>query len=287
MIIQKSYKNNQKSFHVIPTPIGNLGDITLRTIEILRELDVLYCEDTRVTVKLLNYLEIKKTLRTYTDYNFEKEKKHILDLIESGKKVGIVSDAGMPCISDPGYQLLEYLKENNINIEILPGPSAFVLPMVYAGFASMQYTFWGFISKNKAQAKRDIAEICQNKYNTIIYESPHQLIKTLEMIGTLDNERKVLVARELTKIYEEYVSGEISEIIEYFKENKPRGEFIIIVEQLSKQQVEFTDEYYLKEVKKAIKKGRRSKDAIREVAFEFNISKNELYQKYLEANKEK
>lgn len=285
MKIQKTFKNDAPSFYIIPTPIGNLEDITLRSIKILSEIEVLYCEDTRVTVKLLNYLNLKIKLKTYNDYSFEKEKNNILENLNSGKKIGLVSDAGMPCISDPGYQLVSFLKENKINVVILPGPTAFVLPIVFGSFGTSKSTFYGFLNKSKSKALEELVEVCESKFNTIIYESPYRLLKTLENISKIDSSRKILIARELTKIFEEYIEGSVNEVLEHFSKNKPRGEFILVISGKDLEQEMNDDIDYVEEVGKLLINGNTSKDAIKEIAQKYKISKNWLYEKYLENKK--
>ncbi|MFV0288071.1 MAG: 16S rRNA (cytidine(1402)-2'-O)-methyltransferase [Mycoplasmatales bacterium] len=277
MQIQKSFKNNTNSFYIIPTPIGNLEDITLRTLKILQELDILYCEDKRVTQKLLNYYEIKVTLHTYNEFSFSKESQNILSHLENNKKIGLVSDAGMPGISDPGYKIIKLIKQHNYNVVILPGAVAYILPQVYATVNEQPFMFKGFLSKNKTQYHKEIEEIIQAKFNTIIYESPHRINKTISIINIAKPKTKILLARELTKIYEEYLQGTAQEINEYLVENKIKGEIVLIISPIE-EKIEVD---YVQEVQNLITAGFSKKDAIKEIAQKYNISKNKLYDKVL------
>lgn len=279
MHIQNTFKLDTPKLYIIPTPIGNLDDITLRAIKTLNLVDMIFCEDTRVTSKLLNHLNISKPLKTYNDFSGEKEHNYILKELQSGKNIGLVSDAGMPCISDPGYNIIHFLKKNDFDVVILPGPVAFSLPMAFSTNSHKSFTFYGFLNKSSARYKEELQIICSNRdCNSIIYESPHRLIKTLNTIAEINNKTNIMIARELTKLYEEYIEGSVSEIIEHFNNNKPRGEFIIIIEPVIDEERQVN---YLQEVQKLVDFGSSKKDAIKEVAFTYNISKNKLYNDYI------
>lgn len=282
MQIQKSFKSNQPSFYVIPTPIGNLDDITLRALKTLQNSDYLYCEDKRVTQKLLNHFDIKFKLKTYNEFSYETEKDNILNLIKEGNNVSLVSDAGMPGISDPGFKIIKFLKEQNINIVILPGAVAFTVAMVYNTINEKPFVFKGFLAKQQSKYTKEINEILKDyNNNTIIYESPHRIAKTLKNIHKINPKTQILIAREITKIYEEYIQGDVSEIIKYLTNNTLKGEIIVVISVLKQQ--EQID--YIKQVNKKIQEGMSSKDAIKEVAKTYEISKNDLYNKYLEQKK--
>lgn len=286
MKIQKSFENTQPTFYIIPTPIGNLDDITFRTIKILKELDILYCEDTRITKKLLNHLEISLSLETYNDQQDNANKiENIIQKLKIGQKIGLVSDAGMPVISDPGFKLIKNLKRSNINIVILPGASAFLLPQVFSTKGEKEFLFYGFLSKKKLKLKEEIITITNEKYPTILYETPHSLLKTLKEFYNINSKLELLVARELTKIHEEYIEGTISELIDHFESIKIRGEFILIVYPSSKRADTKLDQSILEELKEEKEKGYSEKDAIKIVSMKYAIPKNELYKFVLE-NKE-
>lgn len=279
MIIQKSYKSKKPSFYVIPTPIGNLEDITIRSLNTLKELDVLYCEDTRVTKKLLNHFNISITLYTYNEYTNTKINEEILKKINEGLKVGIVSDAGMPLISDPGFKLIKYLKTNEINVIILPGACAFIEPMVYFCADDSPFVFKGFLPKQKTEYKNEIKKVCEEKFNTILYESPHRISRTLEYIKSIGLGNEILIAREISKIYETYIQGSVEEIMDHTKDNVLKGEIVLVVGTPCEE--EKKDINYIKEIEDLIKSGYSLKDATKEIALKYNLSKNKLYNEYL------
>lgn len=277
MFKQSSYKNDENSFYVIPTPIGNLEDITLRSINTLKKLDVLYCEDKRVTSKLLNKLEINIKLDTFNEFSYDSKKDLILKELDEGKNVGLVSDAGMPGICDPGFKIIEFLKTNSKNVIILPGPSAFVLPMVYLSQNNLPFIFRGFLSKKNSKYKSELIEILNTNYNHIIYETPHRVLKTLKKICEINQDTKILLARELSKIYEEYLEDTASNMVKYIEENGIKGEIVLIITPVKKEE----EIDYVKEVNDLIKKGNSKSDSIKEVAKKYNLSKNNLYKECL------
>lgn len=283
MIIQKSYKSKNPHFYVIPTPIGNLEDITIRSLNTLKELDVLYCEDTRVTKKLLNHFNISVTLYTYNEYTNTKINEEILKKINEGLKVGIVSDAGMPLISDPGFKLIKNLKINEVNVIILPGACAFIEPMVYFCTDDSPFVFRGFLSKQKTVYKNEIKKACEESFNTILYESPHRISKALEYIKNLGLGNEILIAREISKIYETYIQGNIEDVIDYIKDNIIKGEIVLVIG-VPKIEEE-KDINYIEEIENLIKSGYSLKDSTKEIALKYNLSKNKLYNEYLTKNK--
>lgn len=278
MRIQKSFESDSDNFYIIPTPIGNLKDITMRSLDILSELDVLFCEDTRVTSKLLNHYDLKCQLSVYNDHSKEHVRLNILKLIKSGQKIGLVSDAGMPVISDPGFKLIKFLKSNEIDIIVLPGASAFVSAMVYCDFG-IEYLFYGFLKKNK---EKELDILLNLNKNIILYESPYKLLEVLEIIKNSDHTRNILICRELTKMYEEYVEGNICDIVEHFRNIKIRGEFVIVI---SHSENETTNIDFNNEINYLIDLGVKAKIAAGEIAKKYGISKNELYNNYIRSNK--
>lgn len=279
MIIQKSYKNENSTLYIIPTPIGNLDDLTLRTVKVLsNEIDVLFCEDTRTSLKIINHLDLTIPLKSYHEHNREKGDFQILKLLEESKTVGLVSDAGMPGISDPGFSIVGLAKEKGYNVVVLPGATAFVLPVVYSVFASFKFTYYGFLDKNQSKKKRQLTDIIDTKTPTVLYESPHQLLKTLALLVELDQEIEVCVARELSKLNEEYVSGTALEILTHFSENKIRGEFVIVIGTTSIVEKPIDP---ITHVKDLINQGLKKNDAIKQVAKINQVSKNEIYQLFI------
>lgn len=216
--------------YIIPTPIGNLEDITLRALRILKEVDTILAEDTRTTSFLLNHFEIKKPLVSYHKFNEHYIVERISERIAGGESVALVSDAGTPGISDPGFLLVRSCLESGIEIETLPGATAFVPALINSGFPCDKFCFEGFLPHKKGKLTI-LTELSQEKRTIILYESPHRVIKTLEMIDTIFTHNPMISAsRELTKKFETTVRGKASELIQYFKEKPPKGEFVIVIE---------------------------------------------------------
>ncbi len=278
MYVQKSFSNKTNPMYIIPTPIGNLEDITIRAINVLKELDYLYCEDTRVTGKLLNHLGIKMPLKKYTDYDEDILKDKIFEQLSEGLSVGLVSDAGMPGISDPGFKLINFLKSKEYPVVILPGPCAFIQPMVYFTQDSNPYVFHGFLPKKKSEYEGQLKQICQSNLNDIIYETPHRINKTLELIESAGYNNTILIAREISKLYESYIEGEISEVLEYVLEKPLKGEIVLLI---SKPNIK--EDYIdpIQVVQKKVDAGMYVKDATKDVAKQYGLSKRELYNDYM------
>jgi 16S rRNA (cytidine1402-2'-O)-methyltransferase len=214
---------------LIPTPIGNLGDITLRAIETIQTVDVLLAEDTRHTGKLLKHLNIEKTMRSYHAHNEHKAALSIVDKIKSGETVGLVSDAGTPGISDPGFLLVRECIRVGVQVEALPGPTAFVPALVGSGLPCDKFYFEGFLPHKKGRQTR-LKLLANLPCTIVLYESPHRLLKTLQQIGEFIGEnRQVCVVRELSKIHETFHRGTIKDQIDFFEKTPPKGEIIIIL----------------------------------------------------------
>ena len=213
---------------IIPTPIGHLKDITLRSIELLKEVDELLVEDSRVTGKLLNHLGIDKKMIPFHAHNEHQKLETIIAQLKLGKHLGLVSDAGTPCISDPGFLLVRECVQGNIPVECLPGPTAFVPALAVSGLPSDQFYFEGFLPRKKGRQSR-LKELASLHCTVIIYESPYRVLKTLQDIQKHFKERQISVSRELSKKFEETIRGTISEVIEHFSEREPKGEFVICI----------------------------------------------------------
>ncbi len=282
MHVQKSFSDIENPMYIIPTPIGNLEDITMRAINVLKKLDYLYCEDTRVTGKLLNHLEIKIPLKKYTDFDEDNLKDKIYKQLSEGLDVGLVSDAGMPGISDPGFKLVSYLKSKEYPVVILPGPCAFIQPMVYFTQDSNPFIFHGFLPKRNSEYKCQLEKISQGDSNDILYETPHRITKTLELIKSFEYNNTILIAREISKLYESYIEGEISEILEYVLENPLKGEIVLLI---SKPNIEEDYVDLMQIVQKKVDDGMYVKDVTREVAEQYGLSKRELYNDFMKRNK--
>ena len=215
--------------YIVPTPIGNLEDITLRAIRILKEVDFILAEDTRTTAFLLKHLGIEKKLYSHHKFNEHATSASVAEAIGEGRSVALVSDAGTPGISDPGFLLVRTCVEAGIKVETLPGATAFVPALVQSGFPCDRFCFEGFLPQKKGRSKR-LQELSQETRTIIFYESPFRVVKCLEQLAeTFGQERKVSVSRELTKKFEQTVRGTLAEVAEYFREHEPKGEFVIVV----------------------------------------------------------
>lgn len=270
--------------YVVGTPIGNLGDMTYRAVETLEKVDFICAEDTRVTAKLLNYFEIKKPLVSYHEHNAKQTGEQILNRILAGENAAVVTDAGMPCISDPGELLVKLCAENDVPVEVVPGPSAVVSALAISGLSTSRFQFEGFLSTAKKQRFEHLASV-KNCTNTLIfYEAPHKLLSTLtDMLEYLGN-RKISLCRELTKIHEEVKRTTLSEAVEFYTENKPKGEFVLVIEGADEKSLAPAEtlEQALEQVKALVEKGMRGADACKQIAKATGFSKGDLYAKLLE-----
>ena len=269
------------TLYVIGTPIGNLDDITFRQLEMLKSVDFICAEDTRVTLKLLTRFEIKKQLISYHDHSTRNVAEGIISRLLDGENGGVVTDAGMPCISDPGEKLVRMCYENGIDVKVVPGPSAAVSALAISGLNTSRFTFEGFLSVTKKQ-RYDHLESLKNETRTMIfYEAPHKLTYTLQDMYEYFGDRKISLCRELTKIYEEVMQFTLSQAIEYYKAVNPKGEFVIVVEgkeETTETQLTFEDA--VKMVKQLISDGVKTSDACKQVAKETSFKKSELYAAY-------
>ena len=213
----------------VPTPIGNLGDITLRALETLRAADLIACEDTRHSLKLLNHYEIAKTLVSLHEHNEEQRVAELLAKAAEGQKIAVISDAGTPCLSDPGYRLLCACVENDTSYEVLPGPSAITTALVASGFPPHPFAFRGFLAVKKGKRRHQLETALAAAETTLFFESPHRLGSTLETIAELDDIRQICVARELTKKFETLHRGTASEILAHFADRKVKGEIVLLI----------------------------------------------------------
>ena len=215
--------------YVVPTPIGNLDDITIRAIKVLENVDIILCEDTRRSQKLLNHFGLKSNLRSHHKFNEHKALDKIVDEIILGNNVALITDAGTPGISDPGFLIIRSCLTKKIEVECLPGPTALIPGLILSGLPMDKFIFEGFLTPKKGRSSKLKALFSETR-TMIFYESPHKLIKTLnDFQSTFGSERRISVSRELTKIYEETIRGSIKEIIKIFENKKPKGEFVIVV----------------------------------------------------------
>lgn len=267
----------QGILYICPTPIGNLEDITLRTIKVLNKVDLIAAEDTRHTLKLLNHYNIKKPLISYHEHNKITAGEKILEEIKKGKNIALVTDAGMPGISDPGEDIIKRCIEENIELVALPGPTAFVLALVLSGLSTESFVFEGFLPSKGKERKDRLNKLKSETRTIILYEAPHRIISLLkDLLEALGN-RKIAISRELTKIHEETFRGTIQEAIEKFESQKPKGEFVLVVEGTDVEEQSF-DHISIKEhIKMYMDEGLSKKESIKKVAKERNIPKSQVY----------
>lgn len=274
--------------YLCPTPIGNLGDITVRSIEILRDVDIIAAEDTRNTLKLLNHFDIHTSLTSYHEHNKYKKAQELIQLMLSGKSIACVTDAGTPAISDPGEILVKQAIDSGIDVISLPGATAFVTALTVSGFSAERFVFEGFLPKAKKDRSRLLAEISNEGRTIILYEAPHHLKNTLlELKNILGGEREIAICRELTKIHEEVLRLSLAEAVSYYRNNDPKGEFVLIIagkpkeEQEKIRQKEYEDMTIAEHVEMYEALGEDRKEAMKKTAADRGISKREVYKALL------
>lgn len=273
---------------VVPTPIGNLGDITLRAKEVLLAADLIACEDTRTTGRLLQHLGAKAPTISYHMHNEMARTQDILDAVASGKTVALVSDAGMPGISDPGQVLISAAVEAGLEVDVLPGPSAFVTVLVGSGLATDRFTFIGFLDKNRSKRKKELEDIKDRQETLIFYEAPHRLREFLPMLETVLGNRKACLGREISKLHQEYERGTLSELGERYLEKVPRGEYVIIVEGKSSELIQeemeakFSEISIEEQVGQYMEAGLSKMEAVKKTAKERRLKKNDVYMRVID-----
>ena len=278
---QSSYGQDSGKLYLVPTPIGNLEDITLRAKRILQEADYIAAEDTRTSGILLEKIGVHNHMLSFHKYNSKERAPELIKLMKDGAVIAEISDAGMPVISDPGYILVQECIKNDIPVVPLPGASAFATALIASGFDAQPFTYYGFLPRKKSEQQPFFEQMKEARATSIFYEAPHRLIKTLNnMSAILDSERKIVVARELTKIHEEFIRGTISEVTDYFEQNAPRGEFVVLISPNAAQETQLSWAELIKAVNRLVDTGESKKSAIKTVAQENNVSKNELYERY-------
>lgn len=215
--------------YIVSTPIGNLEDVTLRALRILKEVDLIIAEDTRRTSKLLNHYKISNKMTSYNDFNKRNKTKHIIKLLKQGKELALVSDSGTPGISDPGFHLIRECIKENIKVIPVPGPTAFVSALVCSGLPTDRFLFIGFLDKKESRKKKLFNHIKERDETFVIYESPHRIQKTLKLMAEIIPEKKLVLARELTKKFEEFVRGSVKEVYDKLKEKTIKGELVLVL----------------------------------------------------------
>ena len=270
---------------VVGTPIGNLSDFSPRGIETLKSVDFIAAEDTRVSVKLLNHFGIKKPMISYFEHNKREKGEEIIGRILHGENCAIVTDAGMPCISDPGEDLVGLAHEKGVLVESVPGPSALVTALAISGMASGRFTFEGFLSVNKQSRREHLASLQNEKRTMIFYEAPHKLTATLKDMLSFFGDRQIALVRELTKLHETVERLSLSAAAEFYGENAPKGEFVLIVEGKKQEKTEkLTLEQAVLMAKELMEKGMSASAAAKAVARDSVFSKNEIYMELVSKN---
>ena len=271
--------------YICPTPIGNLEDITYRTLRVLNEVDLIAAEDTRHSIKLLNHFEISKPLTSYHEHNKDSKGGYLINKLLEGENVALISDAGMPGISDPGEDIIREAIDNNIEVEVLPGATAFVTALVGSGLCTKKFVFEGFLDRDKKVRKKQLEDLKEENRTMIFYESPHRLKDTLkDMIKVLGN-RKISINREITKKYQEIIREDINKAIEIFNERDIKGEFVLIVDGFNGEKTQknsydnLTEREYVIEL---INNGLDKKDAIKTVCKERKLKKDIVYKQVLD-----
>ncbi|EJP6474021.1 16S rRNA (cytidine(1402)-2'-O)-methyltransferase [Clostridium sp. FAM 1755] len=269
--------------YVVPTPIGNLKDITLRALDVLKDVDIIAAEDTRQTLKLLNHFNIKKTLISYHKFNEEDKSINIIKDLKEGKNIALVSDAGMPGISDPGHVLIKKCIEDQIKFEVLPGATAFTTALVYSGMDTTKFIFKGFIPRENKNRQKLVQEIKDRMETLIFYESPHRLKECLNFLRDSLGNRNIAICREITKIHEEIIRDSLEEVIKYYENQQPKGEYVLVLEGKSMEEIEKEKEMEWSSmniqdhIKKYINEGYSKKESIKLVAKDRKVTKSEIY----------
>lgn len=270
---QKSY-DGSPTLYLVPTPIGNLGDFTFRAVEVLNQVEVIFSEDTRITINLLNHYDIKKKLIAFHKFNEEQKVGVVLSYLENGKSVAIVSDRGTPVLSDPGEICTKKVIEKGYNVVSLPGATAAIPAITASGLDSSKFIFYGFLNSKSSKRKKELEFLKNNKMTIIFYEAPHRIMEMLEDLKEVFGDRKISISREISKKFEEIYRAKISEVMNMLTEVK--GEFVIVVEG-NKDVISFDDITIKEHVNMYMEDGLTEKEAIKKVAKERNMSKSDVY----------
>mgnify|MGYP000628638408 FL=1 len=274
-MLQNSY-DGKPTLYLISTPIGNLDDITYRSVKILNDVDVIFSEDTRVTLNLLNYLGINKKLIALHEHNEDMAKEKVLEYLKNGNNIALVTDRGTPIISDPGYKTVKYITDNDYNVVALPGPTAFVPALITSGLAPQPFLFYGFLDSKDSLKRSELERLSDEEETIIFYEAPHRIIRTLNMMLDIFGDRNISISREISKKFETIYRGKISDVINIIPE---KGEFVIIVEGVKDKIVD--NNITIKDaVDNYIRTGFDVMTSIKKVAKDRNVPKNVIYKEY-------
>lgn len=285
MDVQMSFKGVESGIlYLVPTPIGNLEDMTFRSVRILNEVDLIASEDTRNTQKLLNHFEISTPQRSFHEHNYKERIPQLIDLLQAGSSIAQVSDAGMPSISDPGHELVVACIEAKVKVVALPGPTAGLTALIASGLSPQPHYFHGFLPRKKKEQQEVLSQFKNEKATVIYYESPHRIQKTIQvMVEVFGETRQAVVCRELTKLHEEYLRGTLEELNDYLKEHTIKGECCLMVAGSTEKLENVVDTRSLKEqVEALIAQGSKPNDSIKEVAKRNQLKKQVVYNEYHE-----
>lgn len=269
--------------YLVPTPIGNLGDITLRALEVLKSVDLIAAEDTRQSLKLLNHFGIKKSLISYHKHNEQGKSENLIERVKQGESVAVITDAGTPGISDPGSVIVEKCIEEGIEFEVLPGATAFTTALIYSGLDTTKFMFKGFFPRENKERKELINDIKDRMETIILYESPYRIVETLSLLREMIGNRKIAICRELTKLHEEIYRGTLEEGIAYFQEKQPKGEFVLVLqgktlEEINNEKIAKWEDMSIEDhILSLVNDGINKKDAIKQVSKERGLPKSDVY----------
>ena len=272
--------------YLCATPIGNLGDITYRCVETLKSVDLIAAEDTRRTLGLLNHLDIEKPLTSYFEHNKKEKGEYLISEMKKGKNIALVSDAGTPAVSDPGEDLVKMCIEAEIDVVPVPGAVAGINALISSGFSTQRFTFEGFLTVNKRGRTEHLKSLSEEQRTMIFYEAPHKLLSTLRDMLIVLGDRRIALCREITKIHEEFVRTTISDAINKYEENPPRGEFVIVIEGKKSEDIEAEREAVWQKmsvcehVEMYINQGIDEKEALKKTAKDRGVSKRDIYNEY-------
>lgn len=280
-MIESRWLMNKGKLYICPTPIGNLEDITVRTLKTLESVDLIAAEDTRHSLKLLNHYEIKKPLTSFHEHNEREKSRELIERLLRGEDIAQISDAGMPGISDPGERLISLAIEEAIEVVVLPGATALITALVASGLSTRRFTFEGFLPSKKKERVERLRALREEENTIIIYESPHRLKDSLRDILEILGNRKLALARELTKIYEEIFRGDVEAAIDKFEKTPPKGEFVLVLEGRDEGEEEAREIDIEEELRKFIDQGFTKKASVKIVSEKYNLAKNRVYKKSL------
>lgn len=275
------------TLYLIATPIGNLGDMTSRAVDTLKEMDIIAAEDTRNSIKLLNHFEIKVPMTAYHEFNKYDKADYLISELLSGKNIGLITDAGTPGISDPGEVLVKKCYENGINVTSLPGCCALINALIISGLPTRRFSFEAFLPSDKKERRNILDELKVDTRTVILYEAPHHLLKTLKELLTELGDRKISVCKELTKKFESVNQTTLQEAVDYYTENEPRGEYVLVLEGQSREKLVLLDQSKWNDVsieehlKMYTESGMDKKEAMKKVAQDRGITKRDVYQALL------